>query len=86
VDLLRDGVVLLAEADQLAQLLLQEFRLLAHGDQLALADRHGAPAVRMGNLDVHQQVDVLLEKAGVLAEVFGDLIRGQQVWFSSWRA
>src|SRR5262249_28332773 len=75
VHLAADRVVLLAEGDQLAQLVFEHLRLLAHGDELALADRHRAPAVRMRHLQVHQDVDVALEEARVLLEEFGDLFR-----------
>ena len=78
VDLLADGVVLLAELDQLAQLVLEQLRLLAHRHQLALADRHRAPAVGVRNLQVHQEIDVVLEEPGVLPQEFGDLFSAQQ--------
>jgi hypothetical protein len=78
VDLRGDRVVLLAEGDQLAQLVLEQPRLLAHRDQLALADRDRAPAVRVRDLQVHEDVDVVLEETGVLLEEIGDLFGGGQ--------
>jgi hypothetical protein len=76
--LLAHGVVLLAELDQLAQLVLQQLRLLAHRDQLALADGHRAAAVGMGDLQVHQHVHVVLEETRVLAQELRHLVGCEQ--------
>src|SRR5258706_203629 len=75
---LAERVVLLAELDQLAQLALEELGLLAHRDQLPLADRDRAPAVGMRHLQVHEDVHVVLEEPRVLPQEFGDLVRGER--------
>ena len=68
---LADGVVLLAELDQLAQFVLEELGFLAHGHELALADGDRAPAMGMRDLEVHQHVHVRLEESRVLPQEFG---------------
>ena len=52
VQALADGVVLLAEVDQLLQLGFERAVLLAQREDLALGDRDGATSVRMRNVDV----------------------------------
>ena len=72
-------VVFLTEVDQLAKLVLQELRLLAHGHELALADRYRPPAVRVRDLQIDEDLDVVLEETGVLLQEIGDLLgRGQR--------
>jgi hypothetical protein len=71
--LVGDGVVLLAEADQLDQLGFQRAHLVAQVEQLLLGDRDGAAAVRIGQRDQGQHLGILVEEFGMVVEVAGDV-------------
>src|SRR5690606_16472262 len=73
VNLLADDVVLLAEAHELGELAFDELQLLAQRKRLALGERNGAPAVRMGHLDRLEELGMLVEEARVGPQEDGDL-------------
>ncbi len=64
----------LAEHDQFAQLVLELLALVAQGQDLALADRNRAAAVRMRNHDGGEKIRLVFEKFGVLLQVINDRI------------
>ena len=74
VHLLADGVVLLAELDQLAQLALELPAPVPQREDLPLADRDGASAVRVRDVDLRQRLGVVLEELRVLLQIAGDFL------------
>jgi len=74
VHLLADGVVLLAEADQLRQLVFHAAGLLAQGEDLPFGDGNGAAPVGMRHVQVRQQVVVVLEELGIGLQVARDVV------------
>ena len=72
VHLFADGVVLLAELDQLRELALEHFAFFAQGEDLALGDRNRAAAVRMRDVDLRQQFGIVFEETGVVLQVAYD--------------
>jgi hypothetical protein len=73
VQLVGNAVVLLAELNQLRQLVFQHAHLVAHRDQLALAHRHRMGAVRMRDVQVRQQGGEVVEEIRVPRQVLGDV-------------
>src|SRR5579859_4011974 len=72
--LLADGIVFLAELEELGEFSLKDLRLLAQRQRLALGERDGAAAVGVRHLDVLQELGVLLEKLRVGAEELSDVV------------
>ncbi|MNC86876.1 hypothetical protein D3C83_25630 [compost metagenome] len=75
MDFLPDGIVFLAEVDDLAQFRFQLLALFAQADDLAFADRNRSPAVRVRNVDLSQHVGILLEELGVRLQIIRDVFR-----------
>src|SRR6185503_6606130 len=68
VDLLADGVVFLAELDQLAEPRLQHLHLVAQRHRLALGERNGAAAMGMRHVDRFDEIGMLVEELRVGAQ------------------
>ena len=66
VDFFREGVVFLAELQEIREPGLENAVLFPQGQYLPLADGDGAPAVRVGDGHIGEQGDVLLEEFGVM--------------------
>lgn len=66
--LVADGVVVLADGDQLQQPRLQRTAALAQVLHLALTQRNGFSSMRIGQLDIRQQRRIVLEKQRVAAQ------------------
>ena len=62
-------IVLFGEFQQIVQFLLQFLHALAQGEQLAFAQRDGAPAVRVGQVDLRQHLGVVFEELRVVQQV-----------------
>ncbi len=75
VHLVGDGVVLLAEADQVGQLGFQRTHLVAQVEQLLFCDRDGPSAVRIRQGHQRQRFGVLVEKFRVVVEIACDVFR-----------
>ena len=72
MQLLADGVVLAAVADQLAHPAFELGVLFAQRDDLPLGDRDRVPAVRMRHEDLGEEVGVIGEELRALLQVLGD--------------
>ena len=73
MDLLADRVVLLAELDDLAELPFELLGPVAQREDLPLADRDRAAAVRVRDVDLGERFGVVLEKLGMLFQITCDL-------------
>ncbi|MCY1547215.1 hypothetical protein D9M68_832580 [compost metagenome] len=80
VQALLGAVVVVAMAHQVGQAQLQALVLLAQDFHLALLQRHGAVAVRAGQLHGSQQLGVLFEEFGMALQVGGDVLGVHGAW------
>ena len=63
-----------AELDQFGQLAFELLAPVAQGENLALGNRNGAAAVRVGNVELREQIGIILEELRIVLQVARDFV------------